>query len=86
MEFTTIKVSCSPEFIDLIIAELFETGFDSFQEFEDGFEGSCDSSEFSEEALSPIFSNYPDTTYVVKEQEKVNWNEEWEKNLRSDHC
>ena len=38
MDFVTIKVSCSQEFIDIIIAELFEVGFESFQEFEDGFD------------------------------------------------
>lgn len=80
MDFITISVSCSPEFIDIIIAELFEIEFDSFQEFDEGFEGSCDKAQFSEENLTKIFTNYPDATYAIKEQEKVNWNEEWEKN------
>lgn len=80
MDFTTIKVSCSSEFIDIIIAKLFEIGFDSFQEFEDGFEGSCDRDQFSKEGLTSTLENYPDASYSIKEQEKVNWNEEWEKN------
>lgn len=80
MEFITIKVSCSAELIDVIIAELFELGFDSFQEFDDGFEGSCDHVQFDESKIVPILSQYPNVTYTIKEQEKVNWNEEWEKN------
>ena len=80
MDFITIKVSCSPELIDVIIAELFELGFDSFQEFDDGFEGSCENSQFDESKIDPILSQYPGTKYLVKEQEKINWNEEWEKN------
>ncbi|WP_462254037.1 50S ribosomal protein L11 methyltransferase [Ekhidna sp.] len=80
MEFITIKVSCTPEFSDLLIAELFEIGFDSFQEFDDGFEGSCDQSQFDSDAVDSIIKNYPDISFVVKEQEKINWNEEWEKN------
>ena len=80
MSFITIRVECKEEFNDLLIAELFELGFDSFQEFEDGFEGSCPQDDFSEDELKVTFENYPFATYKVKEQEKVNWNEEWEKN------
>ncbi len=80
MDFATIKVNCNPELIDLLIAELFELGFDSFQEFENSFEGSCDQSVYDEEAVRQILVNYPDTTFELKETEKVNWNEEWEKN------
>ncbi len=80
MEFITISVKCPSSLIDVIIAELFENGFDSFQEFENGFEGSCDASSFSEEIIQELLNKYPDVSYTIKEQEKVNWNEEWEKN------
>ncbi|WP_421763853.1 50S ribosomal protein L11 methyltransferase [Ekhidna sp.] len=80
MEFITIKVSCSSDLTDVLIAELFEVGFDSFQEFDDGFEGSCDQSQFEEAKIKAIFTNYKDVSYDIKEQEKINWNEEWEKN------
>ncbi|MEQ9402227.1 MAG: 50S ribosomal protein L11 methyltransferase [Cyclobacteriaceae bacterium] len=80
MEFITIKVECSTEFSDILIAELFEIGFDSFQEFENGFEGSCDQTQFSQEALKSILKNYPKANWSIMEQEKINWNEEWEKN------
>ena len=80
MEFITIKVQCAPELTDVLIAELFELGFDSFQEFDDGFEGSCDQSQFDEGQVQSIFESYPNTSFSIKEQEKINWNEEWEKN------
>lgn len=80
MEFITIKVSCSVDLTDVLIAELFEIGFDSFQELDDGFEGSCDRKQYDEKKVDGIFHNYSDVQFVVKEQEKVNWNEEWEKN------
>ena len=80
MEFITIKVSCTPDLTDLLIAELFEVSFDSFQEFDDGFEGSCDQSQFDEGSVKEILNQYPNVTFTIKEQEKVNWNEEWEKN------
>jgi len=80
MNFVTIKVKCSQELIDLIIAEFFEIGFDSFQEFEDGFEGSCERGLFDENLLKSILLNYPEASSSVKQEKKVNWNEEWEKN------
>lgn len=80
MDFATIRVKCHQEFTDILIAELFEIGFDSFQEFDDGFEGSCESIAFDEVALKSVFRNYGEASYQVKEQEKINWNEEWEKN------
>ncbi len=80
MEFITIKVNCSQDFTDVLIAELFEAGFDSFQEFDDGFEGSCQQPQFDEGKVSVIFDQYPNVDFTIKEQEKINWNEEWEKN------
>lgn len=80
MEFITIKVSCPPEFNDVLIAELFEISFDSFQEFDNGFEGSCEQEKYQEEKVNEIFNNYSNVSFSVKEQEKINWNEEWEKN------
>jgi len=80
MAFITVKVTCNPELTDLLIAELFGLGFDSFQEFDDGFEGSCEEHLFDEAGTEEILKQFPNVTYHVKEQEKVNWNEEWEKN------
>ncbi|MEQ8907197.1 50S ribosomal protein L11 methyltransferase [Ekhidna sp.] len=80
MEFITIKATCDPEISDVLIAELFEAGFDSFQEFDDGFEGSCEQGQFDAEKVQVLFDQYPNVSFTVKEQEKINWNEEWEKN------
>ncbi|MEQ9009411.1 MAG: 50S ribosomal protein L11 methyltransferase [Ekhidna sp.] len=80
MEFITIKATCDPEISDVLIAELFEAGFDSFQEFDDGFEGSCEQGQFDAEKVQVLFYQYPNVSFTVKEQEKINWNEEWEKN------
>jgi ribosomal protein L11 methyltransferase len=80
MSFITIRVHCKEELNDLLIAELFELSFDSFQEFEDGFEGSCPKDDFSEEQLKEVLESYPFVSFEIKEQDKINWNEEWEKN------
>ncbi len=80
MDFVTISVKCPTSLSDVIIVELFENGFDSFQELDDGFEGSCEISSFSETTIKEILNKYEGVSYTQKEEEKVNWNEEWEKN------
>lgn len=80
MAFITVKVTCNPELSDVLVAELFGLGFDSFQEFEDGFEGSCEEQLYDQAGTDEILKQFPNVSYHIKEQEKVNWNEEWEKN------
>ncbi|MEP5610658.1 MAG: 50S ribosomal protein L11 methyltransferase [Cyclobacteriaceae bacterium] len=80
MNFVTISVKCSTDLSDAIVAELFEIGFDSFQEFDDGFEGSCGEAAFKEVEAEEVLKRYPAATFSIKEQERINWNEEWEKN------
>lgn len=80
MDFTTIKVTCAANLSDFLISALFEIGFDSFQELDDGFEGSCEKDSYVEEKVNTILTQFPNITYEIKKQEKINWNEEWEKN------
>ncbi|MEM8939295.1 MAG: 50S ribosomal protein L11 methyltransferase [Bacteroidota bacterium] len=75
-----IKVQCQQNLTNFLILKLFEIGFDSFQEFEDGFEGSCEPQTYSERCVQEVLSPYREVTFFIKKQEKVNWNEEWEKN------
>ena len=80
MDFVTLKVTCPEELSHYLISELFQIGFDSFQELDDGFEGSCESSSFDEKRVNEILSAFSNLSFEIKEQDKINWNEEWEKN------
>ncbi len=80
MDFVTISVKCRPDLSDALIAEFFEIGFDSFQEFDDGFEASSEAKAFSEISVQKVIQRYEGVSFTIKEVEKVNWNEEWEKN------
>ena len=80
MNFITIQVECPEVLRDYLISVLFEIGFDSFQELEDGFEGSCLETDFDQQKVSEVLSSFENIRYQIKDQEKVNWNKEWEKN------
>lgn len=86
MEYT--KVSCFPEpdseiNREILMAQMGELGFESFNETDDAVEAFIPSSAFSEELLKDeSLSNNP--LFKVRFQTEVipdqNWNEVWEKN------
>lgn len=78
--YLVIKVNCKEDLQDVIIANLFELGFDSFQQYDEYLEGSCEKTTYSAEKLQELMELFGDISYEVREEEKVNWNEEWEKN------
>jgi ribosomal protein L11 methyltransferase len=83
MYYTQLTVTCSPEFTDILIAELSEAGFDTFQETETGFDAYAEGNDFSQQVIEDVKSKYIQVTpltFSFQKIEKKNWNEEWEKN------
>lgn len=81
--YTRLSVTCSPEFAELLIAELAEVGFDSFLENESGFEAYAEAENFDKESLTLIQEKYAaegPLAFAFDRIEKQNWNEEWERN------
>jgi len=78
---------------DLLIAELADIGFNTFEDIEGGFAAFVDAASYDESKLSAVLSQFEgdfDCHYEVKEIAAENWNEEWEKNFEpliiSDSC
>ena len=70
--------------VEILIAELAEVGFDSFEDTPKGIKAYIPKNSWNENILQDIYllSN-PEFTisYQITEIEQVNWNEEWEKNF-----
>lgn len=81
-DYTTIEVICDLSFRDILIAELAELNYDSFQETESGFISSVEISAFDEKALTQLFSRYEEgnVLWTSRETSKENWNKKWEEN------
>ena len=82
MYHTRLQVTCNPEFSEILIAELSEAGFDTFQENENGFEAYVEGDAYDEPLVNLIREKYlslTPVTYAFSQIEKRNWNEEWEK-------
>ena len=80
-DYQEIYVRCQQDFIEILIAEFAALGFDTFQENEDGFttfvEGEFDSTMLDQ--LTEQYGTLASFSYLTKDVEKQNWNEEWEK-------
>jgi ribosomal protein L11 methyltransferase len=83
MYYTQLSVTCPTDYTDILIAELSEAGFDTFQENADGFDAYVEDDNFSNEIIDDVKSRYASVSPLVfsfQKIEKKNWNEEWEKN------
>ncbi|MFI5453470.1 50S ribosomal protein L11 methyltransferase [Pedobacter sp. UC225_61] len=69
---------------DILIAELAEIGFDTFEDKANGFDAFIIANQFNKTALNDVLMGFGDElnyTYEVTDIEPQNWNEEWEKNF-----
>lgn len=69
---------------DLLISDLADSGFDTFEDSENGFTAFVIKDNFSEEDLKKLLGNYAEdfqTSYILEDVADENWNAEWEKNF-----
>ncbi len=81
MNYLELSVNVSPEFSEIIMAELAQIGFESFTEENDLLNAYILENELDKQDLEEIFERYSTLTelkYTLNEIEKRNWNEEWE--------
>jgi ribosomal protein L11 methyltransferase len=97
MEYTKLNCSIQPDNEinrEILIAELGAIGYESFTETDELVEAYIPTADFSDDALTHLFSDgfsnfqFSSTSEIIPDQ---NWNEVWEKNyfqplLISDRC
>jgi len=69
---------------DLLISELAEIGFNTFEDTENGFSAFIELDSYSKENLAEALVQFEgefEYNYIVTEIAAENWNEEWEKNF-----
>lgn len=86
MNYIEVNVEVSPLEIgrEIVVAELAELGFESFDDFDKGVKAYIQENEFSKEALkeTPIFKNEEfKVNYSISLIEDKNWNEVWEQSF-----
>ena len=88
MKYIEVSFTVTPQSetaCDIIAALTAELGFESFVPSTEGTVGYVPANLYNEEAVAAILTDFPmpDTTvtFVSREMEDKNWNEEWEKNF-----
>ncbi len=83
MNYSELQLRLSPDYTDILTAELAELGFESFVETDEGLNAYIIEPDFDEQALQELIAKYASQTaiaYEVNSLEKRNWNAEWERN------
>ena len=85
MDYIRLHITLSDEYHDTVVAELFELGFEGFEQEENKLIASIPSGEFEKKTRSLIdqILNSFDGAKVNEEEliEPQNWNEKWEKSI-----
>lgn len=85
MFYTRLQVVCSPDWAEILMAEVAEAGFDTFMETDKGFEAYAEQNRFDAGRLERIRHKYQEKASAVFFQDRVkkeNWNELWEQNYQ----
>lgn len=84
MHYYELSLQVTPDYAEILVAELAEIGYDSFIETPDGLEAYITDELFEEMEVKQLLEKYADEgqiTYSIQKIEKKNWNEEWEKSF-----
>ncbi|MEQ9099232.1 MAG: 50S ribosomal protein L11 methyltransferase [Imperialibacter sp.] len=83
MDFIELQIKTSRDLADILIAELGEIGFDTFQETDEGFNAYILEGSFKETDVKEIIQKYSFlgiASYETAKIPKENWNQSWETN------
>ncbi|MBC6992316.1 50S ribosomal protein L11 methyltransferase [Hymenobacter sp. BT491] len=84
MDFVEVRVQAPRELADILIAELAEVGYDTFEDNDDGFCAYIGEGDFNPDAVAEVMSRYEALGELEFEHRVItrqNWNAEWEKNF-----
>lgn len=83
MNYIEVQLTLSPDYADILTAELAELGFESFVETDEGLNAYITEDAFLPDAVDELVARYASQTpitYLTQTLEKKNWNAEWEQN------
>jgi ribosomal protein L11 methyltransferase len=82
MEYVALSIDIDGPFKDIIVAELGNVGFESFEDTPTGFKAYIPSPDFNPDNIEGFLMEYAQFTSIGYAYETIadkNWNEEWEK-------
>ena len=86
MDFIELRVTAPGELSDILVAELAEIGFDTFEDNDEGFCAYTTQDLFNADSVAEIMARYQGQGELQFEDRVItrqNWNAEWEKNFEA---
>ncbi|WP_262895309.1 50S ribosomal protein L11 methyltransferase [Hymenobacter lapidiphilus] len=84
MDYVELRVQAPRELADILVAELAEVGYNTFEDNDEGFCAYIDEDQFSPDDVAEIMARYQGQGEVEFDHRIItrqNWNAEWEKNF-----
>ncbi len=84
-EVVFTQIQGAEAYRDVVIAELADLGFDTFEELEQGFKGYIPTASYNEDAINQMLANYLEAaqfSFSTSSIKQENWNTLWESNFR----
>jgi ribosomal protein L11 methyltransferase len=85
MDFVELRVQAPRELADILVAELAEVGYDTFEDNDEGFCAYIGEGDFNLDNVAEIIARYEgigEIEYDHRVITRQNWNAEWEKNFQ----
>lgn len=85
MDFVEVRVLAPRELADILVAELAEVGYDTFEDNDEGFCAYIGEGDFNPDAVAEVMARYSGIGTLDHSHRVItrqNWNEEWEKNFQ----
>ena len=85
MDFIELRVQAPPELAEMLVAELAEVGFDTFEDNDAGFCAYTTEAGFNPDDVAEVMSRYQGTDAIAYDHRLItrqNWNAEWEQNFQ----
>lgn len=86
MDFVEIDILCTEDLKDILTAELYQLGYDSFLDTSEGFKAYQNVDTYNPNIVGKLLERYTlDTNFRSRKVIEQNWNESWEKNFEPVH-
>ncbi|RPD46431.1 50S ribosomal protein L11 methyltransferase [Hymenobacter sediminis] len=85
MDYVELRVQAPRELADILVAELAEVGYNTFEDNDEGFCAYIDEDQFSNDTVAEVMSRYEalgELEFSHRVITRQNWNAEWEKNFQ----
>lgn len=81
-KFLKITIPCNTEILEMLIAELGQISYDSFQELDNALEAYIKEELYDAKSLLFVLEKHEISMKIKAEKlQEINWNEQWEKNF-----